>query len=195
MSTLPNSFLTPEEYLAIERKAEYKSEYFRGRMYAMSGASWVHNLLATRLTRLIDTHLDGKPCRVVGSDMRIHVAPDGLYTYPDLAVVCGQPQFVDAVVDTILNPVLLIEVLSPSTENYDRGLKAKMYRDIPSLQELLLVSQDRHEVELYRRRPDGSWSILERKGSDAVIELESIGYQLGLARLYSGILPEAAAHS
>ena len=116
--------------------------------------------------------------------MRVLAQPNSLYTYPDLSVACGHPQFADATVDTLINPTLLIEVLSPSTENYDRGTKAKLYRTIPSLQELLLVAQNAVEVELYRRQSDGSWFLIEANGIDATIDLESIGYTLRLRDVY-----------
>jgi Uma2 family endonuclease len=112
-----------------------------------------------------------------------------------MVVICGEPKFLDSVVDTVSNPVLLMEILSPSTENYDRGTKAMLYRDLPSLQELLLVSQDRHNAELYRRESPTRWSLIHAKGLDASIELTSIGYTLSLAELYADILPQSAAHS
>jgi Uma2 family endonuclease len=115
------------------------------------------------------------------------VEASGLYTYPDLSVVCGERRYADAHVDTLTNPTLLVEVLSPSTEDYDRGGKAAMYRRLPSLQELLIISQDSYEVELSRRMPDGSWSLLEAVGLEASIDLHSIGYTLRLSELYERV--------
>jgi Uma2 family endonuclease len=122
--------------------------------------------------------------------MRVLATPSGLYTYPDLSVTCEEPQFADEQVDTLVNPTLLVEILSPSTENYDRGKKAKLYRAIPSLQELLCIAQDSYEVELYRRQPDGSWSLVEVKGLEAEVVLTSIGYTLKLRELYERVLEE-----
>jgi Uma2 family endonuclease len=120
--------------------------------------------------------------------MRVLATASGLYTYPDLSVACEEPQFADVQVDTLTNPTLLVEILSPSTEDYDRGKKAKLYRAIPSLQELLIIAQDSYEVELYRRQADGSWSLMEAKGLESAIALASIGYTLSLRELYENVL-------
>jgi Uma2 family endonuclease len=191
MSTLSNRVLSPEEYLEMERKAEYKSEYCHGEMFAMSGGSRKHDRIAFRLTILIGQHLRGKRCEAFTANMRVLAASSGLYTYPDLSVACEEPQFADAQVDTLTNPALLVEILSPSTEDYDRGKKAKLYRAIPSLQELLLIAQDSYEVELYRRQTDGSWSLMEAKGLEAGIALTSIGYTLSLRELYEKVLGDS----
>ena len=193
MSTLPKTFVTPEEYLERERKAECKSEYYNGEIFAMSGVSRWHDGIATALQFLIYRHLRGKNCRSYSAEVRVLAQPSGLYTYPDLTVVCGKPPYADSDVDTLINPILLVEVLSPSTEVYDRGQKAKLYRAIPLLQELLLVSQETYEVELYRRQPDGSWSIVSVTGLDASIELASIGYTLHLRELYEIVVAEGEA--
>jgi Uma2 family endonuclease len=187
-----NRFLSPEEYLAIERKAEYKSEYYHGEMFAMSGVSRRHDRINVRLTFLIAQHLRGKRCETFSANMRVLATSSGLYTYPDLSVVCEEPQFADAHIDTLTNPALLVEILSPSTEDYDRGKKAKLYRAIQSLQELLFIAQDSYEVELYRRQPDGSWSLLEAAGLESAITLASIGYTLPLGELYENVLGKSA---
>jgi len=191
MSTLANRSLSPEEYLEIERKAEYKSEYYNGEMFAMSGASRRHDRIVVPLTILIGQHLKGKRCETFSANMRVLATPSGLYTYPDLSVACDEPQFADPHVDTLTNPTLLVEVLSPSTENYDRGKKAKLYRAIPSLQELLFIAQDSYEVELYRRQPDGTWSLIEARGLESAIALTSIGYTLSLRELYERVLGDS----
>jgi Uma2 family endonuclease len=188
MSTLSKPFLSPEEYLAIERKAEDKSEYYHGEMFAMSGVSRRHDRIATQLAFLIAQHLRGKRCEDFSANMRVLATASGLYTYPDLSVACEEPQFADAHVDTLTNPALLVEILSPSTEDYDRGKKAKLYRAIPSLQELLIIAQDSYEVELYRRQPDGTWSLIEANGLESAITLTSIGYTLSLRELYENVL-------
>ena len=190
MSTLSKPFLSPEEYLAIERKAEDKSEYYHGEMFAMSGVSRKHDRINVQLTFLIAQHLRGKQCEAFTANMRVLATASGLYTYPDLSVACEEPQFADAHVDTLTNPALLVEILSPSTEDYDRGKKAKLYRGIPSLQELLFISQDACEVELYRRQTDGSWLLTEAKGPDATITLTAIGYTLALRELYEKVLED-----
>jgi Uma2 family endonuclease len=188
MSTLSKSFLSPAEYLEIERKAEDKSEYYNGEMFAMSGVSRWHDWIAVQLTMLIAQHLRGKSCKTFTAEMRVLATPSGLYTYPDLSVTCERPEFADPHVDTVTNPTLLVEILSPSTEAYDLGKKAKLCRAIPSLQELLFIAQDAYEVELYRRQPDGTWSLIEAKGLESAITLTSIGYTLSLRELYEQVL-------
>jgi Uma2 family endonuclease len=193
MSTPTSRFLSPQEYIEIERKADYKSEYLNGEMFAMSGVSRRHDRIVVPLTMLIGRHLNGKKCEAFSANMRVLAAPSGLYTYPDLSVACDEPQFIDPQVDTLINPALLVEVLSPSTEDYDRGKKAKLYRAIPSLQELLLVSQDSYEVELYRRQTDGTWSLIEANGLESAITLTSIDYTLELRELYQRVLGDSEA--
>lgn len=124
--------------------------------------------------------------------MRILVTPAGLYTYPDLSVVCEEPQFTDSHVDTLVNPALVVEILSPGTEAYDRGKKAKLYRAMPSLVEYLSIGQDSYDVELYRKRADGTWSVIEADGLDLSIELTTIGYTLQLRELYEPLIPESS---
>ena len=188
MSTPPKTFYTPEEYLALERKAEGRSEYHDGQIFAMSGASRWHSRIETQLTSLVEQHLAGRRCEAFSSSMRVLVVSTGLYTYPDLSVACEEPQFTDAELDTLVNPTLLVEILSPSTEAYDRGTKAKLYRSIPSLRELLLISQGSYEVELYRRQESGGWSLIDANGLDSSIDLESIGFTLRLRDLYKKVL-------
>lgn len=193
MSTQPKVLLTPEEYLAMERAAERKSEYYGGEMFAMSGVSRWHDRIAAQLLFLLSLHLRHKDCEVHTADLRVHVASAGLYTYPDASVVWGEPTFLDTNVDTLTNPVLLVEILSPSTERYDRVFKVHSYRTIPSLSECLLIAQDEHFVQLHRRLADSTWSVIEARGRDASIELKSIGYTLCLEELYETALPEADA--
>ena len=184
MSTLPKTFVTPEEYLERERKSEERHEYYNGEIFPMPGVSRTHDRIEVRLTVLIAQHLKGTNFEVSNASLRVLVKPTGLYTYPDLSVVRGESQFADAHIDTLINPTLLVEILSPSTEDYDLGKKAKMYRGIPSLEELLLIAQDSHSVDLHRRQADGSWVIHEANGLEASIELASIGYTLHLRELY-----------
>jgi Uma2 family endonuclease len=194
MSTLPESFLTPEQYLEIERHAEFKSEYYNGEMFAMSGASRWHGRISFRLNSLLEQHLEDKPCEGYASEMRV-LTPGGLYTYPDLVVTCEEPRFQDKQVDTLLNPTLIVEILSPSAENYDLGRKADLYREIPSLREILFIDQDRYAVQLQRRQPDDTWSLSKVEGLENSVELASIGYTLALKSLYAIVLRHRARAS
>src|ERR1017187_9721416 len=151
MATHPKSYLTPEQYLEIERKAEFKSEYYQGEMFAMSGAREGHNLIVWNLAAELHRQLRKKPCRAYINDMRVRVNAPGLYPSPDVAAVCGEPQFLDENRDTLLNPSLIVEVLSPSTDAYDRGRKFEHYRSVESVSYFLWVSSERVSVELYTR--------------------------------------------
>ena len=189
MSSQPKTYLTPDEYLAIERAAEFKSEFYDGEMFMMSGASRKHNLIGINLVISLGTQLRGKNCEMYSSDMRVHVPATGLFTYPDVAVVCGEPKFRDEErLDTLLNPTLLIEVLSPSTENYDRGKKFEDYRSLESLQEYLLVAQDECKLTHYARQTDGSWLLRDYRAPETQIELASIGCRLLLADVYDKVV-------
>lgn len=177
---------TPEEYLAYERGAATKSEYINGCIVAMSGASREHNLIAGNVLRDISLQLMGRSCEAYGSDMRVKVSETGLYTYPDVVVACGEIQFEDAAVDTLRTPTLIVEVLSPSTEAYDRGAKFAHYRRVPSMQEYVLVAQDRVLVEHYRRQGE-QWLLTEFRGRDAVAPLPTLGIDLALRRVYDKV--------
>lgn len=187
MSTQPKAYLTPEEYLAVERQAETKSEYFNGEVFGMVGASREHNLIVANLTRELTQQLKGKPCELYPNDMRVKISAAGLYTYPDLVVVCGEPRFEDKHVDTLLNPTLIIEVLSDSTEAYDRGKKFGYYRAVESLAEYLLVAQDQYSVERYVKQPDGGWLFSEDTGLEGVVKLASIRCMLALREVYDRV--------
>jgi Uma2 family endonuclease len=187
MSSQRTTLLTPEEYLEIERRAERKSEYLQGEMFAMSGASRPHVLIVTNLVHELMLRLDTGPCEVYSNDMRLRVAPNGLYTYPDVMVACGEPQFADNQSDTLLNPVLIVEVLSESTAAYDRGRKFEQYRTLPSLREYLLVAQDVSRIEQWTRQPDDNWLVAETSGMDASIRLASIDCAFPLTRIYNKV--------
>ncbi|MGO9258134.1 MAG: Uma2 family endonuclease [Bryobacteraceae bacterium] len=187
MSTLPKTLLTPEEYLAIERKAERKSEFFQGEMFLMAGAQEAHNLIVAHTISSLDQQLRSRPCRVYPSDMRVCVDRVKMYAYPDVIVVCGDRKFLDAKPDTLLNPTLIVEVLSPSTEGYDRGLKFQHYRSIESLRQYLLISSDRVHADLFTRPAEGPWTLAEANGPEDVLELQSIGCVLKLADLYDKV--------
>lgn len=184
MSTVPARRLTEAEYLQRERAATTKSEFYRGEMFAMTGASRAHNLIAGNISWSLNEQLKDRPCEVYQGDMRVRVSPTGLYTYPDVVVVCCEPQFLDAAVDTLLNPTLLVEVLSPSTEDYDRGTKFKHFRQLDSLREYLMFSQSEHHAEHYVRQGDDRWEFTVIEGPGAEIALPSINGRLTLAEVY-----------
>lgn len=177
---------TPEEYLELERKAPYKSEYVNGRIFAMSGASRPHNLIAGNVYREISSQLRGRPCEAYVSDMRVKVRPTGLYTYPDIAVACEEILLDDAHNDTLLNPIVLIEVLSPSTEAYDRGEKFAHYRRLESLQEYVLIAQDKARIEHFARQGE-QWVLSEISDLTGTLHLPSIGCHLPLKDIYEKV--------
>ncbi len=184
---------TPQEYLALERKSETRNEYYNGEIFAMAGASREHNLIAGNLFRDIGNQLEDRPCETYMNDMRVWIEATGLYTYPDVVVVCGEPRFQDREVDTLLNPTVIVEVLSPSTEAYDRGDKFRHYRRIDSLHEFVLISQDRMMVERYTRQGK-DWVLSDMTDPDQVLKLESIGCRIPLGRIYAKItFPEPGA--
>ena len=187
MATHPTTFLTPEQYLEIERKAEFKSEYYQGEMFAMAGAKEAHNLVIWNLARELGQQLRQRPCRAYLADMRVRVSATGLYTYPDVVAVCGEPQFLDDQRDTLLNPNLIVEVLSPSTELYDRVRKFEHYRSLESVSEYLLVSSERVSAELYTRQPDGRWLLTTVSRMEDSLDLQSAGAHLALADLYEKV--------
>jgi Uma2 family endonuclease len=184
MSTVSKPLLTPQEYLAIEREAKHKSEYFGGEMFAMAGASSEHNLVAANIIASLVNQLRGRPCQTYTSDMRVLIRATGLFTYPDATVVCGPPQLFDNRRDVLLNPKVVVEVLSRSTESYDRGAKFDNYRRMESLQEYVLVAQNRAHVDVFSRQDDEQWRLTDATGLSASIELPSIGCTLALADVY-----------
>jgi len=192
MASQPRTFLTPEQYLAIERAAEYKSEYYGGEMFAMSGARESHNLITVNLITELRRQLRQRACRLYTSDMRVRVSASGLYTYPDAAALCGEPQFLDDTRDTLLNPNLIAQVLSPSTEAYDRGRKFEHYRTIESLREYLLISTERVSAELFVRQADGRWLLSAATNMEDVLDLQSVGCRVALVDLYEDVDLSAA---
>ena len=188
MSTVPKSVMSEAEYLAFERQSRDKHEFYLGETFAMAGSSRRHNLITLNIGGELRDRLKDRRCEAYVGDMRVRVKPTGLYTYPDVVVVCGDPEFLDSDVDTLLNPTLLIEVLSDSTEEYDRGTKLKHYRQIPSLREYVLVSQNELLIEQFTRRGDANWELSETAGDDAQLVLSSLGCQIPLAEIYSKII-------
>jgi Uma2 family endonuclease len=187
MSSERKTHLRPEEYLALERKAGFRSEYLDGDMVAMSGGSREHNLIVTNIVRELSAQLKGRPCEVYPSNMRVKVSATGLYTYPDVVVVCGQPQFEDANVDTLTNPTVVMEILSDSTESYDRGAKFGHYRKIESLIEYLLVAQKEYRIEQYVRQPEGPWVRSEIRGSRGILHSPSLACSVNMAEIYERV--------
>src|ERR1044071_929748 len=185
------TYISPQEYLRRERLADYKSEYLNGEIFAMSGASREHNLITGNIGAELNRQLRGRPCEAYTNEMRVKVRSNGLYTYPDVIVVCGEPQFEDKEVDTLLNPTLLVEVLSRSTEKYDRIAKASYYRTIDSLAEHLLVAQSEIRFEQYTKQNDGQWVFSEYLTRDSVVELPSIECTLKLSDVYDKITFES----
>jgi Uma2 family endonuclease len=178
--------VTPEQYLAAERKAAFKSEYFDGYITAMSGASREHNRIAGNFYYEIRNKLENRPCEAFIGDLRVRVNATGLYTYPDVIVVCGEPEFLDAELDTLLNPTVIVEVLSPTTESYDRGAKFAHYRRLPSLKEYVLIDQSQVLVERYLRQGD-DWVFSALDDLDATLKLVSINCSLPLREIYARV--------
>ena len=187
MSTVPDRrHMTRDEYLAFERTSETKHEFLDGEVFAMSGASRRHNLVSLNIARRLLEQLDGKPCETYINDMRVRVQPTGLYTYPDVVVACDNPEFESSELDTLLTPTVVIEVLSESTKDYDRGGKWKHYRQIKSLRHYLLVSQDAKEVEMYTRNDDGSWRLTDHQPPEVIL-IDAIDCHLSWDDLYARV--------
>lgn len=188
MSAQPKTYISVDQYLAGERLSDTKHEYYAGEVFAFAGASEQHNLIAGNVLASLHTQLRRRACTVYSSDMRVKVRRTGLYTYPDVVAVCGQAQFEDEERDTLLNPTVIIEVLLPSTENYDRGKKFQNYRTIDSLAEYLLIAQDTYRIEHYIRQPDQQWLLSEATALNATIDLPSINCTLLLADVYEKVV-------
>jgi Uma2 family endonuclease len=187
--------LTEIEYLTIERAAEIKSEFFDGEMFAMSGGTPQHSRIGTNLASEFSQRLKSHSCVPYNTDLRIKIEASGLFTYPDLSVICGPLKFAEGTDDTVVNPTLIVEVLSASTERYDRGRKFEHYRLIPDLKEYLLVSQDEPRIEQFVRQPDGRWLLGEAIGFDSTLELPSLQISISLAEVFSKVqfVPTAAS--
>ena len=187
MSRQAKTYVTPAEYLAYERSAEYKNEYFDGEVFAMNGASRRHNLISINVGAELRAQLRGGDCETYVSDMRVRIPTANTYTYPDVAVACGEPRFEDAEVDTLLNPVLLVEVLSKSTASYDRRVKFDHYRTLESLAEYLLISQDEYHVTQHVKQADGRWLLTDIRGREGRVELASVACTLALSEVYERV--------
>jgi Uma2 family endonuclease len=189
-SVAPFVKLTPEEYLVRERAAEFKSEYVDGVVYAMSGASYSHSTIQMNLSGLFWSALEGQPCAPHGSDIKVWAPAAKAFFYPDILVVCGKPNYISK--DVVENPTFVLEVLSPSTEHYDRTRKFDMYQTIPSLQQYALVYQGEPRVEILTRTPQGFWTYKSFIGLDAIADFDSVGVTAALARIYGRIDFDAA---
>lgn len=185
MAAQPKFKYTPDEYLALERAAEYKSEYIDGEIFAMSGVSRQHDRIQGNVYASLYQQLSDSPCEPFTSDMRVRVTSRRTrFVYPDATVVCGEAQFEDDQVDILINPTVVFEVLSKSTAADDRGEKAEFYRAMPSLSDYVLIAQDRVHVEHYARQADNRWALTEYNDLDATLAIESIGCQLPLRQVY-----------
>lgn len=183
---------TPEQYLALERKAESRSEFYDGFIEAMAGASRAHGLISLNLASQLLQQLEHRPCEVYNGDMRVWVGAASRYTYPDVVVVCGEPRFQDSDLDTLLNPTVIVEVLSPSTERMDRGKKFSGYRTLDSLREYVLIDQEQVLVEQYDRQGD-QWVLTALNRLDDRLRLRSIDCEVPLRAIYAKVIPSPEA--
>ncbi|QEL15840.1 Uma2 family endonuclease [Limnoglobus roseus] len=187
MTAVPKRKMTAAEYLEIERKAAFKSEFYNGEMFAMAGASEPHNRVKENLVGELFGRMKGGPCGSYSSDQRVLVDRTGLYTYPDIVIVCGEPAFASEDRSTITNPQVVIEVMSDSTETYDRGTKFRHYRQISSLQVYVLVAQDEARVEQFVRQPDGTWNLQIFADPAGNFTLAKVGATVPLADVYRNV--------
>ena len=181
------TYITPQEYIALERKAAYKSEYLNGHIIAMAGASSKHNLIVGDIFYALYPQLIGRGCDIFTNDMRVRPSADDAYFYPDVVVVCGQQAFEDDGLDTLLNPIVIVEVLSPSTGAYDRGEKFRRYQQLASLKEYVLVSQDKVWIE-HHRRHGAQWILSHYRTLEEVLLLPSIGCEVPLSDIYARVI-------
>lgn len=187
MTAIPRRKMTVAEYLALEREAPFKSEFYAGEVFAMSGASPAHNRIKDNLIGVLAGALRGTACYTLSSDQRVRVDSSGLYTYPDILVMCGPGEYAAEDAYTLLNPKVIVEVLSDTTRGYDRGAKARQYKRIPSLQEYVLVEQDEPVIDRYVRQRNGSWEATTTEGLDAEFSFASVTARLLLADVYAGV--------
>lgn len=183
-----DDYVTEAEYLELERNSEIRNEYIQGEIVAMAGASPNHNEISMTLSYLLYGHLrNNKDCKAYGESMRIKIEQADVQTYPDFSIVCGERQFTDDNPPALLNPIILIEILSPSTEQYDRGKKFQFYRQISSLQEYILIAQDSAHIERFTRKTDNLWEFTETIETDTSLSLQSIDLSLNLAEVYENV--------
>lgn len=181
------NFVSQEAYLAMERASDTKHEYFNGEVFAMSGASPQHNDIGYNINRLVAAFLHGKGCKLYGSDFRIHTPDNTLYTYPDFTIVCGKVETSDKYTDNLTNPAVIIEILSKSTKEYDRGTKFNLYRSIRTLKEYVLIDSTSISVELFTKQEDGRWILSECKQLSGNFVISTIGLTLPLKDVYEDV--------
>lgn len=186
MENLARKLISVSEYLEIERTSQEKHEYYKGEIFAMVGGKRVHAVIAGNILTKINIQIEKKSCIAFGSDMKVQVKPDGLFTYPDISALCGEEKILDEKEDTLLNPSLIIEVLSESTENYDRGKKFMLYHELESLQEYVLVSSDYKKVEIFRRTANNQWLLSDIKENEPVV-FETVQCSLSFDEIYNKV--------
>ena len=181
------NFVSPEDYLTMERASQEKHEYFKGEVFAMSGASWEHNVIAKNISTIILPFLKGSPCDMFGSDLRIHIPENTLYTYPDFSIICGKPEVTDKEKDTAVKPSVIIEILSKSTKDYDRGSKFMLYRSIKTLKEYITIDSLSFSVEIYTRQENNTWLLSEFKQLSDSFVISTISLILQLKDVYEDV--------
>ncbi|MCX6598126.1 MAG: Uma2 family endonuclease [Acidobacteria bacterium] len=184
--SLPAHFITPERYLELERESIHKHEYLWGQMILRGSGNACHSLVATNTMAILGSRLRGSGCQVFNSDLRVSVRWDGLITYPDAFVICGEPEYVDEKRDTVINPRLVVEVLSPSTERHDRGEKLRLYKACETLMEYLLIDPNPVEIEHGWRDEHGSWTAETIRAREAVLKLQTVPAELPISEIYEG---------
>ncbi|MDQ2841274.1 MAG: Uma2 family endonuclease [Acidobacteriota bacterium] len=187
MATQSTPVITEEEYLRLERASDHKSEFINGEIFAMAGGKLRHSLITANFAGALGAKLRGGNCLVFSPDLRVRTATSGSYVYPDVSVVCGVPQVHEGAGDILINPKLVVEVLSPSTADYDHGKKFELYREIVSLEDYVLVDTGTARVEHFARQPDGSWTFREYRGIEAAVPFASLGCTVELAEVYAGV--------
>lgn len=180
-------FYTPEEYLAMEEAADFKSEYYQGAIYAMAGGSYNHEVICGNMYSALRQSGDTRPCLAFASNMKLLIEAHTLYTYPDAMLICGKPKFEKGRKDTVLNPLVLVEVLSRSTQGYDRGQKFEFYRAISTFREYVLIDQARVYVEYHHKLEMGQWVLSECKSADDILTLQSINLEVPVRMLYKNV--------
>jgi Uma2 family endonuclease len=181
------NYVSPEDYLVMERASQEKHEYFKGEIFAMSGASNEHNDITYNINRLVAPFLHGKGCKLYGSDFRIHIPENTLYTYPDFTIVCGKAETTEIYTDNLTNPAVIIEILSKTTKDYDRGSKFMLYRSIKTLKEYLLIDSTTISVEHFEKQNDNSWRLTEFKQLSDNFVISTIGLTLLLKDIYEDV--------
>lgn len=187
MSAQPKTKLSSQEYLELEIRAEVRSEYFDGEVFAMAGTSLNHTRIVRNISRRLDEHTESGPCEVVSNDLRVSVPFNNAYVYPDLVGLCQEPKLDSSKFNTLLNPELIIEVLSSSTEAYDRGLKFAGYRTIPTVKEYIIIAQDEMRVEQYLRQADDTWQVRFLEKADDLLQVESMKCAIPLSQIYDRV--------